>query len=316
MLIPCFTAFILGAGPLARRRVARWIALAAAVNLKPYLLAVIVPPALRRDVRWLLGFGAAGLALYLASWWALGEGSPFEIVRDLVVYAPGKAAAVASNLHYATSLWPLARALRADGLSGLPLDGGLAAALSGACLLLMRLAQLGSAACFVAAAARPKHIDDSRLLALCGGLILTTITNGSAGYAQIFVFFLIGLEPARGPLRIALLACAFLLSLPIDAAIGPSHAAPAWSWLGQRWVAAPHALTLGQLLRPLLLLAIQFMLIALNLGDSFATRGKGAEGPAFDPSALRRSLPGRSASGWSPLGGESPSSRTHPSAPD
>lgn len=279
LLIPCFTAFLLGAGPLLARPIARWAALAVAVNLKPYLLVVIAPAAARRDLRWLVGFGAVGLVLYLASWLAFGEGSPAQLALDLLDYAPGKSAALEGNLHYATSLWPLARALRSGALSGVGVNPKAAEALAGGCIALMRMAQIGTAACLIAAVAKPRRINDGRLLALCGAVILTTVTNGSAGYAQIFVFFLIGLEPARGGLRIALLACAFLLSLPVDMAIGPQSPTIAWSWLGQRWVEAPHGLTLGQLLRPFGLMAIQFLLIPLNLADSLGSSPAGTDAP-------------------------------------
>ena len=88
LLVACFTAFVLGAGPLLARPVTRWAALAVAVNLKPYLLAVMAPAAARRDGRWLLGFGAAGLILYLATWLLFGEGSPAQLIFDLINYAP------------------------------------------------------------------------------------------------------------------------------------------------------------------------------------------------------------------------------------
>ncbi len=56
LLVPTFTAFALGTGPLIRSRWGRIVALAFSVNFKPYLLGVFLPAVARRDWRWLLGF--------------------------------------------------------------------------------------------------------------------------------------------------------------------------------------------------------------------------------------------------------------------
>lgn len=280
LLIPCFTAFVLGVGPLLARPVGRWLALAIAVNLKPYLLAVILPAVVRREWRWLFGFGVAGLALYLATWLMLGEGAPWELIANTGAYAPGRPGALWANIYYATSYWPTARLLEAGGGFGVVATSSIAKAMGLALVGAMRLAQLGATACFLAALHRPAGVRASRFLALYAALILTTITNGSSGYAQIFLFFLIFLEPAKGRVAVLLLVCAWLLSLPVDLVVGPTFETRTWSFLGGRLVHARHGLAVGQFARPGILLVIQFCLIALNLRD-YAAAG------SWPPRALR-----------------------------
>jgi len=52
---------------------------------------------------------------------------------------------------------------------------------------------------------------------------ITAFTTGSAGYAQIFLFFLVFYEPWRGPTRIGVLIAAYLLCMPIDYVILPGR---------------------------------------------------------------------------------------------
>jgi hypothetical protein len=266
LLIPCFTAFVLGTGPLIRSRWGRIVALALSVNFKPYLLGVFLPAIARRDWRWLLSFGAIGLAIYIATFVVEGAGTPQQLLSNIGIYRLGNVDPW-SNIYYATSYLPLARFMSAHQGFEASLQPWVSAAFSLTIMVVMRLVQVAVAVCMIAAAIRPAGVDSRRFMALFTAMILTTVTNGSAGYALIFLFFLVFFEPWRGPARIAILVSAYLLCLPIDWAFWPIVHGPARSFLSARDVTVSFGVSVGQLLRPGLLLIIQIGLIVLNLQD-------------------------------------------------
>jgi hypothetical protein len=272
LLIPCFTVFALGVGPLIRSRWGRIVVLALSVNLKPYLLGVFLPAVARRDWGWLVRFGAVGLAIYFATFLLEGAGTPQQLLSDIGDYRVGNGDAFWGNLYYATSYWPLARFMSAHRAFAGELAPWIPAAFSLASLLVMRLVQVAVAFCMIAAAIRPAGVDARRFMALFTAMILTTVTNGSSGYALIFLFFLVFFEPWSGAARIAVLASAYLLCLPIDWVFWPTIHATEHSFLGGRDVVATFGVSLGQLVRPGLLLILQVGLVVLNLQDIFGSR--------------------------------------------
>ena len=291
LLIPCFTAFVLGAGPVVRSRWGRIAALALSVNFKPYLLGVFLPAVARRDWRWLLGFGAFGLAIYVATFLVCRARARRKqlLFGHRRLSEAGNDDALWSNIYYATSYWPLARFMSAHQGFAESLQPWVSPAFSMASVVVMRLVQLAVAVCMIAAALRPAGLEPRRFMALFTAMILTTVTNGSSGYALIFLFFLVFFEPWRGPARIAILVSAYLLCLPIDWSFWPMMHGPAHSFLGGRDVTVSFGVSVGQIVRPGLLLIIQIGLIVLNLEDILAPRQK-----AVQPNTGRASVAGGS----------------------
>jgi hypothetical protein len=114
---------------------------------------------------------------------------------------------------------------------------------------------------------RPGAVEVRRLGALVACAAVTAYVTGSAGYAQIFMVFLVLFEPWRGLTRKIIITAAYLICIPADVILLPLIHAPAYSFLGQRMVMADFGVSLGHFLRPALLLVIQWGLIALNIGD-------------------------------------------------
>ena len=282
LLIPCFTCFVLGFSDLLKAGWRRWLAMALAINFKPYLVFSAVPYLARRDLRWVVGSALLFVAIYGATFVLEGSGSPMEVIANEARYAIGQTDRYFTDLYYATSYWPLIRLLRAAPTGLRLVDPVAGQAISLGLEILIRAAQLGAAGCLAAALFRPAAVDVRRFGALLTATALTAFTTGSAGYAQIFLFFLIFFEPWRGGLRIVILVAAYLLCLPIDHAFLPVINGAAHSYLGGRLVTAHFGVSIGQLLRPGILLVIQFGLIALNLRDSLGARiredGLGAPG--------------------------------------
>ncbi|MEO8812697.1 MAG: hypothetical protein ABI376_07280, partial [Caulobacteraceae bacterium] len=273
LLIPCFTFFVLGQGGLLRSRPLRWLSLAVSLNFKPYLLMIIVPYFVRRQWRWLAGLGVAGLAVYLVSFALEGSGTPGQIFEDIRLYLSGLSGTHWANIYYATSFWPLAHLMTSGASFSAAMSPGAVSAWGAALRLAMRAAQAGCLVCLIAGCLNPSRVNVNRFGALAAAFLLTTVTAGSSGYAQIFLFFLVFLEPWRGFTRITILICVYLLCIPADLALWPVIQPPAHSWLGARDVIPDFGVSLGQLLRPAVLLIVQFGLIALNLQDSLGARG-------------------------------------------
>lgn len=291
LIVVSFTFFVLGYSDLIRSRPLRWLALGLSINFKPYLLVLLVPALVRRQWRGLAGAVAAGGAIYLLTYALQGGGSPFELIRNATLYVASINNKYWSDLYYGTSYWPLINFMSSQYhvLGFASAHGGDAWRL--AFTLLIRGAQLGAAACLVLSVFRPAGLKAHRFAAMILAVILTTVTTGQSGYVQMFLFFLIFLEPWRGPIRVGMLFGAYLLSIPADYALTSFIHAPAWSYLGGRWVTADFGVSIGQLLRPAVLLAIQYGLIALNFQDilnrrtDLIDRGRLADFTNRDPMA-------------------------------
>jgi len=267
LLIPCFTCFVLGYGDVLRRGWLRCLALAGAMNFKPYLVFVVVPMIIKRRWAAVATCGLMGGAIYVATALWYGSGWPLQMIAAETSYAGAPSKSLFSDLYYATSYWPLIRILHAFppglrlGSSGAEAAWGLF--LTGA----LRAAQFSALACLALALFRPSRTRVRRLAALAVAVSITAFTTGSAGYAQIFLFFLVFYEPWRGPARITVLLATYLLCIPVDVIILPVVHQRAFSWLAGRAVTTTTGVSIGQLVRPALLLIIQSGLVVLNLGD-------------------------------------------------
>ena len=267
LLIPCFTAFVLGYADILRRRWPRWLALALSFNFKPYLALVALPLLIQRRWSWVVGCAGLGLLIYAVTLAIYGSGTPWEIIGADVKYSVAASKGYFADLYFATGYWPLIRLLQASP-PGLRLPApAVAHAVALALTIAVRASQAAALACLALAAWRPRGTDVRRLAALVAAVSITAFTSGSAGYSQIFLLFLVLFEPWRGPTRITMLVSAYLLCLPLDWVLTPVVHEAAPSWLGGRTVMTDFGLSLGQLLRPGVLLLIQISLVILNLAD-------------------------------------------------
>jgi len=269
LLIPCLTFLMLAEGGFVAWPAARWIAMGLAMNFKPYLLVVAPGRLARGQWAWLAGVGAAGLTIYLVTLALEGDGTPFQLIRNVIGYGHNRAEGPHywASFYYAASYLPLAHMASARFSFTAGLGTGGVAALRLAIFAAIRAVQLGAAACALAACFRPARVQPMRFAALLAGLALTTLTTGSAGYAEVFVVFLVFLEPWRGRLRPLILIAGYLLCVPLDWAIWPVRISAARAFLSDRLVDPQFGVSVGQLIRPGLMLVIQFGLTALNLQD-------------------------------------------------
>lgn len=86
------------------------------------------------------------------------------------------------------------------------------------------------------------------------------VTQSPGGYTQLFLLFLVLLEPFRRPGPIAAIVCAYLLCLVGDVPLASILQITGTSWLGERTVTATFGLTWGHFLRPGLIVLIVWAL--------------------------------------------------------
>lgn len=263
LIIPCFTAFILGHSRLLKSARARWLAQAMAINFKPYLVLTLIPFLVRRRWRWFEGAGIATLAVYLLTLVIIGGGTPMEIARHTGELAALQTTSAWSDLYYATSYAPLVRFLASDFpvmdyVGSRPVE-----ALALALPLLVLGGQISVVVAVCAACVKRAAVPMGWINGAICALILSS--SQPSAYAQIFMLFFVFMEPWKGPTRIMMLVCAYALSVVGDYSLFDIPQLPMESWLGRREVLPSVGVALGQFVRPGLVLLIQFGFVGLIL---------------------------------------------------
>jgi len=286
LIVPCFTCFALGHGRVLRSARQRWLAVALSINFKPYLVAAIAPYLLRRRWRWLEGCAVATILVYVATYAVWGSGSPGQILANEAAYALGQDRGYFEGLYYPTSYVSVTNyfefgvaIMRFVGsrpiewlTTGLPLS--------------ILIGEIGVLVAFGVVAIGRSVVPVHRLAAMGVAAALSTTEVG--GYAEVFLLFLVFLEPWRGPARIVALVSAYLLCIPTEFPLVPLAHKVQDSYLTQRTVGYDLSVNLGSLVRPGLLLIIQYALTVATLADvlkGFGQKIRRPVGPDLGASA-------------------------------
>lgn len=257
LILVAFAFFIIAHGEIASRR---WqvAAMAMTINFKPYLVLPAFAHAMKRDWRIFELAGIAAIALYLLTLAWVGGGSPLEIVentRNWVIFQGGK---VYDEINYSTSYAPLLnfQTMQVPVLQFVP--SRLVERIVLLVPVVIHSSQAIAFAALVAAWVQPRAIPTARMATLLFGVYIVTQSPG--GYAQLFLLFLVFLEPWRRAGPILAVTCAYLLSLVGDVQITSVLQINATSWLGGRSVEPDFGLTWGHFIRPGLIVLILWAL--------------------------------------------------------
>ncbi|MBL8652243.1 MAG: hypothetical protein JNL35_17785 [Sphingopyxis sp.] len=264
LILVAFAFFMIAHGPVTASRPWRWFAAAVTINFKPYLVLPMFAHAVKRDWRTLEMAGIATIALYLVTLALVGSGTPAELASNTANWVVFQGGQVWNEVNYSTSYAPLLmfRTLDIPLLQFVP--SRLIETIEFLVPIVIRSSQLIALAALAAAWLQPKALPAHRIAAILLGAYLVTQSPG--GYTQLFLIFLVLMEPWKGAGPVTAIACAYLLCLVGDWPLATVLDVTSNSWLGERTVTASFGLTAGHFIRPGL---IVIMVGALSL-DSIA----------------------------------------------
>ncbi len=265
LVLPCFTAFVLAYGGLVRSPWLRAALTGVAVNLKPYLLIMPVTQLLRRDWPAFCRFCVGALVVYGLSFALFGAGDPWEIARNAVGFMMAPADRRYGIFQFTTTYDSLLGVLDSSVPLRLYLGASVVTASRIVLPILMILGAAGATVCLIAGAWRPAALTPARTAAL--GLTLIFVFGSPGAYALIFLLFLVFLEPWRGAGSTIALIAAYVWCIPWDYNLAPVIHETNFSFLAGRPVGVELSLTLGELLRPGLVLLMQYGLVAASAAE-------------------------------------------------
>lgn len=272
LAIIAFTFFVIAHGGAIRSKALRWFSNAMTINYKPYLILTMLPYLAKRQWRALEICAISGIAIYALSYGIVGDGTPIEIIRNIQGFDQLPTITKFGNMFYQTSYKGVLDGLRSSFpfttyLGSTPIELSLAIVPA-----IIAVGQLLSAACLIGAAWRPNAVPMHRLMALAISIPLTSSLVG--GYASIFLLFLVFMERWNGPTLTLAIVTAYLLSLSVELQLVPIARNTELSYLSGRLVDFEIGVNLGELVRPGLVLLIQFLLITASFQEFWRARHK------------------------------------------
>lgn len=261
----------------------RWIAMGAAINLKVYLIMVLLGQLLRRrwrTVEWTL---LMTVAVYALTFLLVGEGTPYQIYRNIVIFStdPDRASSW-YFVFYASSYKSMAEFFLSE-FRLMPIVGSWPLEFWGTVLTALIMAiQAASLATFAAIWTTPRSVSRTRIAALCYMLVL--ISNETGGYTTAGAVFLVFFERWRGVGRSLALMAAWCLCIALDYKLVSIGARFQNGYLGGRPVWNDMWLTVGPFVRPGLIMLMQVGLIIATWGDLIRVWRSGRADPL--PSTL------------------------------
>lgn len=266
ILILTLTFVLLAYGPIVRSARLRWIMAGLAVNLKVYLVAVILAPLLRRRWRAVEGAVIATVVLYLLSWAIYGYGSPAEFLTALSAYSSGIGAQTPLDLWYPITYIPLLSLLEGRNFP-------ITAFIDSRTVELLQLyvpiyVNIGRAmilGAIIATWLRPEAVPFHRILYLA--LAFALINSEGGGYTQILLLFFVFQERWRGFARPAALIIAYVLCVPGEYVIAQAPGVIREGYLSGRSVTAIYGVGVMSLLRPGLIELMAILLSGVTIRD-------------------------------------------------
>jgi hypothetical protein len=258
LIVPCFIFFVIAYGGIVRSPVVKAIAAAFTINLKPYLLVPVLSFAIRRKWRLFELSGIATIVVYLITLALHGGGSPIEILRNTADFTSTAQGDILQLTYYSTSYAPLLEALPKT----LPLLLFTPSTIIETSQLFLPLAIRASQAivllCLVGAWLQPQALTNHRVTALLVAVLL--VTSSSGGYTQIFLVFLVFLEPWRRIGQIIALTGIYILSLNFEYTLSSLPLRQTVSWLSGQAVTVDFGISIGFFARPGVIIVVLWAL--------------------------------------------------------
>jgi hypothetical protein len=253
LVLLCYTCVLLGWGPLMRSARVRWLFVGLAVNLKVYLIAGVLVHLLRRRWLWVEAAVVSIVLVWLTSYWIYGEGTPYEVYKNIQNWATGATPSSIADIWYANTYNPLRYVLAESSAPVTIFLGSKEVALAVIAIdIVVRSAQ---GLILIAAAAtwlRPEVVTPHRVTFL--GLALAMITSETSAYTQPLLFLFVFMEPWKGWLRPMAISTCYILCFPGEITMGGALYSSQFSFLIGQYVIASQSLGISMLIRPLVLI--------------------------------------------------------------
>lgn len=266
LIVPCLTALMLCHGRIVKSNWVRAFIFAVTVNMKPYLLLTETGALLKGRWRWLERAAGATVLVYAFSYMIMGMGSPMEVIYNIRGFAIPPEQFSIGMIEYTTTYTSLLQAFRTnlpiESTVGSRLVEGLQAILP----FVMGVGGLGVCLCFLGAAWRPNILPASRLSAMAMALLLS-IAPSPGGYSAVFMLFFVLLEPCMGVGSAIALVSAYFLCIPFDLPIISIAHLLRNAWLSGLTIDYDLSISIGEIMRPALILLIELGLIVQSLKD-------------------------------------------------
>jgi hypothetical protein len=255
---------VLAFGPLIASARLRWMFAGMALNMKVYLVGVLMAQLLHRRWRWFEGAVIATILIYCVSFAIFGEGSPVQIYRNITGYAEGLTINNPLDLWMASSLLPLLALTDSEVFPALLFVGSWNVDLIRTWVpIIIRGSQaiilISALFCFL----RPEVIPRTRMVAISIGIAL--LSTEVSGYTQILVLIFVFMEPSRGFLRRYAIIVGYILCIPLDINLAGLPTLVKDSFWLQRPVVVEYHVQLGPFVRPLLSMSIPVSLALLTI---------------------------------------------------
>ncbi len=261
LVIPSLSCFLLAVGPglgrsLSHVRARHWF-LALAINLKGYLLVVILPRLVARHIRWLVRAGFCIAGVYAITYLIQGGGLPGELIENARRFREEASDQFWEKIYASTSYEPVLRFVKSEFSFLSFMSSKVVDTVVPIVKVAMGLALVATCAVYVLASLRARRVSPNKLSALTlSFLFVMTESNGS--YALIFLFALIFLERWKGWSGKLVIFGSYLLCLPLDLPWTVNFEGMTYSWWTSRVVYTEYGASAGQILRPAVLLLIHY----------------------------------------------------------
>lgn len=269
LIIFCYSCLLLAYGPLLKSARLRWFFGGMLINFKVYMIGAVIAPLLRR--RWLQVEVMIlwTIAIYVATWAILGEGSPGEIVQNVMDYSSGFGASKLLDIWFPGSLIPIIGLLKGETFPiNTIMDSNIAENLLLVLTTFGRAMQLIIVIAAVCTWLRPEAVPTRRIVYFAIALPLTVSEAG--GYTEIFLLFFVFMESWRGVGRPTAITLSYILCLPWEIVVSKLPPIVRWSWLANADVIAEYGVGVGSFLRPIIMLIVTVCLASVTIRDVWA----------------------------------------------
>lgn len=259
LIMITYIPFVLLYGGIARSRKAVAAASAFLVNMKVYLLFPVFAFAIKRKWRTLELCGLAALGLYLLTLVIVGDGTPFELMRNLKTwFSMRETQAIWDDVLYSTTYAPY---LLFD-VRQYPVRDYLNQQFVDAAKTFIQVELVLSRGvailCILSAWFYPRAVSLHRLVFFI--LMQSFIAQNPGGYAMMLIIFLVFLEKFENLGTALAIVCAYLICIPTDYTLSVIAQVARDSWLSGKWVVSLYTLPLGAIVRPGILLVMLWSL--------------------------------------------------------